>query len=160
MIEDHAERVDRLQRSLAAAWLERPELLNQPGSALACKIDPHYYLGLHPGFVDFLAKTAGMFQKNVRQSLLRTGNLLANAEGGADSIVLQVLWEDGGNLRRARLESCFIHNSFIDRALLLYGRQSQELPISTLAIAGEDEQKAQAFLEGRTQLQGMAFRTS
>lgn len=84
--------------------------------------------------------------------------MLAHADGGAESIVLQVVWEQGGALRRARLESCFIHNSFIDRALLLYGRQAQEQPISSLAIAGEDEHKAQAFLEGRTQLQGMAFR--
>ncbi len=158
MIEDHAGRVDRLQRSLAAAWLERPELLNQPGAALACKIDPHYFLGLHPGFMEFLAKSAGMFQKNVRQSLLRTGNLLAHAESGEESIMLNVLWEESGKVRRARLASCFIHNSFIDRALLLYGRQGQEMPVSSLAIAGEDETKAQAFLQGRTQLQGMAFR--
>lgn len=175
MIDDHAERVDRLQRALASAWLERPELLNRPGASLACKLDPHYYLALHPGFVDFLAKAAGMFQKNVREALLRTGNLLfhsvpgAGAGAGADpeaepghpgalSVQLQVLWEEHGKLRQARLESCFVHNSFIDRALLLYGRQSQELSVSSLAIASSEAPKVQAFLKGRTQLEEMAFR--
>jgi len=169
MIDDHAQRIDRLQRALALSWLERPGLLNRPGESLACKLDPHYYLALYPGFVDFLAKAAGMFPKNVREALVRTGNLLCDAavpapplEGEAAdralSLTLQVLWEEGGAERQARLDACFVHNSFIDRALLLYGRQSQELPVSSLAIAQAESGRVSSFLKGRTQLQGMAWR--
>lgn len=158
MMEDHAELVDRLQRALAAAWLERPELLNVPGASMACKVDPNYYLALYPAFIDFLSRSAGMYHDKVREALVRTGNLPVNQENGAFSLVLRLIWEQGGALRHNRLESCFLHNSFIDRALMLYARQAREFPISSLAISVVDKQKSQDFLNGRTQLEAMAFK--
>lgn len=156
MIDDHAERTDRLQRALAEAWLQRPEILNVPGRSLACKIDPFYYLALHPGFLDFLAKAGGMFRRNVAAALVRTGNLLTAPRDKSPAIRLHLLWGDAGE-QNGRLDVNFIHNSFIDRGLKLYARREEELPISGLRVHASERETVARFLEGKTELQALAF---
>lgn len=158
MIIDHAQRIDRLQRVLAEAWLERPSLLNVPGASLACKLDPYYYLGLYPGVVDFFAIRCGMFHANVLQHLVRTGNLLVHPQGGTPRITLRVVWKEGQ--RRARLDGCFLHSDFIDRALMLYAGEPHEQPVSSLSIDAREKQRIALLLQGKTPLQKMAFRGS
>ncbi len=156
MIDDHAERTDRLQRALAEEWLQRPEILNVPGRSLACKIDPFYYLAVHPGFLDFLAKIGGMFRRNVLASLIHTGNLLTAQADKSPAIRLHLLWGDAGE-QDGRLDVNFIHNSFIDRGLKLYARSESELPISGLRIHASERDVVASFLEGKTELQSLAF---
>ena len=155
-MDDHVERVDRLQRALAQSWLERPELLNVPGVSLACKVDPCYYLALHPGFLDFLAKAGGMFHKKVIAALVRTGNMLMMPGKGGHIVRLRLVW--GASVEQnGRLDVNFIHNSFIDRALKLYAKQDAELPISGLRIHSLERERVTTFLQGKTELQALAF---
>lgn len=158
MIEDHTERIERLQRALAEEHLERGDVLNLPGRSLACKVDPYYYLALYPAVVEHLSRHAGMFQGKALDALVRTGNLLTHPQSGAPSLFLNVIWNQSGTARRARLEVCFLHNSFVDRALVLYARQEGELPVADFSVDASDKSLVEAFLAGKTALADLAYR--
>lgn len=158
MIEDHAERIERLQRALAEEYMARGDVFNVPGRSLIFKVDPHYCLGLFPGVVEFLARHAGMFPHKVRESLVRTGNLVVHPETGAPSLPLHLLWDQGQIVKRVRIECCFLHGGFVDRALLLFARQEGELAVSPLSVDAQERDKVNAFLEGKTPLAGLAYR--
>lgn len=158
---NYTELADRMQRELAARHAQAPDLFNYPGKSLACKIDPHYYLAPYPGFHRQLARWCGVRPSLAQEALVRTGNLVLGASNGDDraaSLRLKLVWEDlaAGGIQRARMDVCLIHSSFVDRGVALY-TQGAAPQVSGLKIESNEKESVQAFLQGKTELQSMAW---
>jgi hypothetical protein len=152
-LKDYSEIVERLQRALGRGFAEEPWLLNLPGKSVACKIDQYYYMAVMPGFLDTLGKLGGVFPDQVREALVKTGNLITKAPDRDPILSLTVSW--GG--RGVTLKSAFVDADFIDRAVKTYGGLGSILSVSDLKISEEDKDKVEAFFEGKTAPQGLAY---
>lgn len=149
---DYSQVVNDLQRELAQRAAEDPRLFNVPGVSLACRIDPWYFVGPHPGLVERMASWRSLRPVKVREALVRTGDLVTAPPERKVSLTLGLTWA----AQRATMEVCFLHASFVDRALALYGR-SEPPPVSPLRIAAEDRGRVEAFLAGKTMVESLAF---
>ncbi|BDQ35378.1 hypothetical protein [Pseudodesulfovibrio portus] len=152
-LKDYSEIVERLQRALGRGFAEEPWLLNLPGKSVACKIDQYYYLAVMPGFLDTLGKLGGVFPDQVREALVKTGNLITKAPDRDPILSLTVSW--GG--RGVTLKGAFVDADFIDRAVKTYGGMPSVLSVSDLKVSEEDKDKVEAFFEGKTAPQGLAY---
>jgi hypothetical protein len=155
---DYAQTVNELQKRLAEAFRQDPATLNLPGRSIACKIDPLYYLALHPGFCAAMARWAKLDQDLVETALIKTGDLVTNSLDRSPALVLNLTWEEQAKRSPlvARLNVCFVLASFIDRALLLYAG-AEALPISALRIAAGDQERVKERLTGKTEVMSLAF---
>ncbi len=151
---DYIELCNRMQRELALRYTQRRDLLNLPGRSLACKLDPFYYLAMYPGLLAPLARWAATMPNRAEEALIKTGSLILGGHERKPWLVLQVSWADGR--RRARFKACFLHSSFVDRAVQLYAGLA-EPPVSDLRIDAAHREKVQRFLEGKTEVLGLAF---
>ena len=152
-LKDYSEIVERLQRALGKGFAEEPWLLNLPGKSVACKIDQYHYLAVMPGFLDTLGKLGGMFPDQVREALVKTGNLITKPPDRDPVLSLTVAW--GG--RGVTLKSAFIDADFIDRAVKTYGGIGSILSVSDLKISEEDRDRVEDFFEGKTAPQSLAY---
>lgn len=151
---DFSQTLERMQRALGRAYRENGSILNKEGSSIACKIDPNYYLGIHPLFVKRLAELAVLLPETVRETLIRTGNVVTKPPERSKpvhKIKVRVGFEV------LDLSVVFIQAEFIDRALVLYGGRSSGLDISNLRIMPEHRPRLNDYFEGKTLLHGMAF---
>lgn len=152
-LKDYQETVARLQKGLAQAYLDDPSILNVPGRSVACKVDPGYYVALQPLFDEALARWAAMLPRNVRDALVRTGNMITKAP--EREAVLQVGLAWGGRHHVMRVS--FIEADFIDRALRTYAGTATGLEVSELGIERGHKPMLEEFFEDKQGLQELAY---
>ena len=152
-LKDFTEIVERLQKGLGRAFAEEPWMLNLPGRSVACKIDQHYYLAVMPAFAERLGRLAGMFPDQVVEALVRTGNLITRAPERDPVQAMTVGWEGGA----VTVRGAFVDAEFIDGALRMYGGLGASLNVSELKISSGDRERLEAFFEGKTPPQKLAY---
>ncbi|MBI4803614.1 MAG: hypothetical protein HY795_00080 [Desulfovibrio sp.] len=152
---DYSESLERLEKALGEQYRQSGFILGTPGTSLACKVDPFYYLAIQPGFIKYLSRWAGMFPENVVATLVKTGNMLSDATHAVYTLPLHV-FEDGTD-EVVSVGASFILASFIDRALSLHGGTDSPQPVSGLKILETDRAATDFLFEGKTPLQALAF---
>jgi hypothetical protein len=156
---DYSATVDSLQQAFAAKYLEAPEIVNQPGLSLVFKIDSNYAVCLAPAFIRNLAQWARVAPSQAYEAMLRTGNLVSRkTEAGERESELNLLltWESGGRRMDGRIRVAFLLADFLDRALALYAKRPA-LELADLRIAAAERPMVEAFLEGKSVPQGLAY---
>ncbi|WP_415713400.1 hypothetical protein [Maridesulfovibrio sp.] len=152
-LQDYKVRVDRLQEGLGKAFAENPFILNIPGKSIALKVDPYYYVAFEPAFSENLSRFAVMLPKNVRDTLVRTGNLVIDHETRNPIIKIRMKW----NERSYSMNVCFVESGFIDQALKIYGGVKEEIGLSEIRIHGSERERLEQFFGERTLLKSVAF---
>jgi hypothetical protein len=155
MLDDYNELVEKMQRELAQRYFLSPDLFNEPGRSLACKIDPFYYLAVRPAFMERMGKWLKLEPAKVEEALIRTGNMVTCSENRQLLLKTIVLWNEGAS--RTAIDACLLDADFVDRALILYAGAEESLPVSDLKIAASERSKMERFLAGKTFIQGLAF---
>jgi hypothetical protein len=152
-LQDYQARIDRLQRGLGKAFAESPFIFNIPGKSIALKVDPYYYVAFEPSFTEHLSKFSAMLKQNVRDTLVRTGNLVSDPGTRNPLIKIKLKW--GG--RTYALNGCFVEAEFIDQALKMYGGVSGDIGLSEMQILSSERENIDKFFGERTRLQSVAF---
>lgn len=152
-LRDYQETVARMQKGLAQAYLDDPSVLNIPGKSVACKVDPGYYVALQPLFDEALGRWAAMLPQNVREVLVRTGNMITRAPEREGVLKVGLTW--GGKAHVMTVS--FIEADFIDRALRTYAGFTSGLEVSELNIQGSCQPMLDDFFEGKQALQKLVF---
>ncbi|WP_027179116.1 hypothetical protein [Maridesulfovibrio bastinii] len=150
---DYQDRITRLQKSLGQAFSEEPFIVNIPGKSIIFKIDPYYYAALEPAFTNGLSKWSAMHRDSIRETLVRTGNVVTSPGNLNPIIKIQLGW----NSKFYKLNVCFIEASFIDHALKIYGGVPGDIGMSDLVIASTQRDTVDSFFGERTRLQSIAF---
>ncbi|NDV17871.1 hypothetical protein GO013_00370 [Pseudodesulfovibrio sp. JC047] len=145
--------VERLQQTLGRGFADEPWLLNLPGKSVVCKIDPHYYLAVMPAFLETLGRLGGVFPDQVREALVKTGNLLTKAPERDPNLPLTVSW--GG--KSFTIQGAFVDADFIDRAVKTYGGSASILQVSDLKISRDDKSRIETFFIEKTPPQDLAY---
>jgi len=154
-MKDYSAIIDRLQRGLGRAYRESGLILGLPGTSVAVKIDPHYYLAVMPGFLNRLAEWAGVFPKSTLEALLRTGNLVSSGPQRTSMLPVTVVW--GSPPVTRRINACFVLAEFVDRALKLYGDEPALPPVADLRLDHGDRDAVYAFFQDKTCIDKTAF---
>lgn len=152
-LKDYQDALTRLQKGIAQAYKDSPQVLNVPGQSVACKVDPEYYLALEPIFTEILARWAVSFPEGVLETLARTGNVVVCKPLSTHIIPLSVTW-DG---RDFEVQATFLLADFVDRALKLYAGVAEPLPVSDLRIRTADRAAVEAFFGVSTPPKGLAY---
>jgi hypothetical protein len=152
-LKDYQESLTRLQKGMAKAYKDTPQVINVPGQSVCCKIDPNYYLALEPIFTKVAARWAVSFPDGVLDTLTHTGNVVLCRPLATHVIPLTVSW--GG--RDYEIHAAFVLAEFVDRALKLYAGVAEPLPVSELRIRADERAAVEAFLAGLTPPEAMAF---
>ena len=152
-LKDYQDSLTRLQKGLAQAYQQTPEVINVPGQSLVCKVDPEYYLALEPIFTEIMSRWAVSFPEGVLETLTRTGNIIVCKPLSTHIIPLTVTW--GG--RDFEVQAAFLLADFVDRALKLYAGLAEPLPVSELRIRADEREAVEAFFQGKTPPGGVAF---
>lgn len=152
---DYSESLDRLEKALGEQYRLSDYILGTPGTSLACKVDPFYYLAIQPGFIKYLSRWARMFPERTEATLIKTGNMLCDATHAVYATPLRVFEEGSGEV--FSVDASFVLAPFIDRAAIKYGGAEGPLPVSRLKILESDRAKADFLFEGKTPLQALAF---
>ncbi|BCS86776.1 hypothetical protein [Pseudodesulfovibrio sediminis] len=153
MLKNYTEVVERLQQTLGKGFAEEPWTLNLPGKSIACKIDQYYYLAVMPAFIERLGRMGGMFPDQVQEALVKTGNLITRAPERDPLLSLSVGWGGKG----VTIKGAFVDADFIDRAVKTYGGLPSVLNVSDLKISEHEREKVEAFFEGKTPPQSLAY---
>lgn len=143
---DYHERVERLQRGLARAWLRDPALLNLPGRSIACKLDPNYYLAAQPFFDTEIARAAGMLPATAAQALVKSGLLITRPPEREHVLQVGVVYAG----HAITMPASFLDADFVDRALRLYGGAPHGLQVADLRLAAESREAVEHLFEGKT----------
>ena len=152
-LKDYQEALTRLQKGLAQAYQQSPEVINVPGQSLVCKVDPEYYLALEPIFTEIMSRWAVSFPESVLETLTRTGNVVVCKPLSTHIIPLTVTW--GG--RDFEVQAAFLLADFVDRALKLYAGVTEPLPVADLRIRADERKAVEAFFQGKTPPGSVAF---
>ena len=152
-LQDYKDRIDRLQKGLGKAFAENPFILNIPGKSIALKVDPYYYVAFEPAFSENLSRFGVMLPKNVRDTLVRTGNLVTDHETRNPIIKIRMKWND----RSYAMTVCFVESGFIDQALKIYGGVKEEVGLSEIRILESERERLEEFFGERTLLKSVAF---
>ena len=153
MLKDYSEIVERLQKALGRNYVQSPWLLNVPGQSIACKVDQHYYLAVMPAFVEQMGKIGGMLPDRVAEALVKTGNFITKAPERNPVVPLTLGWAGPP----ITVKAAFVEAEFIDRAVKTYGAAAGSLSVSELKISVADRPKLEAFFEGKTPPQDLAY---
>jgi hypothetical protein len=152
-LKDYQDSLTRLQKGLASGYQQSPHVINVPGQALACKVDPNYYLALEPIFTEILARWAVSFPQGVLETLVHTGNLVFCKAVGTHIIPLTLTWED----KDFEVQAAFLQADFVDRALKLYAGVAEPLPVSALRIRADERKAVEAFFGDKTPPAAVAY---
>ena len=106
-----------------------------------------------PGFLETLGRLGGVFPDQVREALVKTGNLITKAPDRDPLFSLTVSW--GG--RSVTVQGAFVDADFIDRAVKTYGGMGSVLSVSELKISEHDKARVEEFFEGKTPPQALAY---
>ncbi|WP_031479541.1 hypothetical protein [Maridesulfovibrio frigidus] len=152
-LQDYQTRIDRIQKGIGKAFADSPFMFNIPGKSIALKIDPYYYVAFEPSFTESLSKFSVMLKKNVRDTLVRTGNLVSDHDTRNPLIKIKLKWGD----RTYSLSACFVEAEFIDQALKMYGGVVGDIGISEMQILSSERERLEKLFGERTLLQNVAF---
>ncbi len=152
---DYAEALERLSKALGEQYRQSGYILGVPGTSLALKVDPFYYLAIQPGFIKYLARWAGMFPDRAALALLKTGNMLSSADHTVYTTPVAVYAEGAGAANT--VGASFVLADFIDKALAMHGGQTASLPVSGLKIVAAERPKLDFLFQGKSPLQALAF---
>ena len=152
-LKDYQDALTRLQKGLAQAYKDSPQVLNVPGQSVACKVDPDYYLALEPVFLIILARWAVSFPEAVLETLSHTGNAIVCKPLSTHIIPLSVTW--GG--QDFEVQAMFLQADFVDRALKLYAGAAAPLPVADLRIRTADRAAVEAFFGESTPPKNLAY---
>ncbi len=152
-LKDYQDSLTRLQKGLAQAYRDSPQVLNIPGQSVACKVDPEYYLALEPIFTEILARWAVSFPEGVLETLTRTGNVVICKPLSTHVIPLTVGWAG----KTFEVQAMFLLADFVDRALKLYAGVPAPLPVADLRILSDERKAVEAFFGDLTPPQGLAY---
>lgn len=152
---DYSEILPRLEKALGMRYRDNPDILNVPGTSVACKVDPFAYVAPRPAFVAFLAKWAATPLAVTEETLVRTGNLLVDAAHARLDGPVAILTD--GSPRVMRMPLDVVPASFIDRAVMLYGGEQGPLPVSRLRVLLSEKARIDAFFSGKTPLLDVAY---
>lgn len=94
-----------------------------------------------------------MFPDQVKETLIKTGNIITRPPDRDPLIPLTVSW--GG--RGVSIKAAFVDADFIDRAVKTYGGLSSSLNVSDLKIDAEDKARVDAFFAEKTPPQKLAY---
>lgn len=155
---DYNQLLEVLQREIAERFREYPETLNVPGRSMACRISQFHYLAPFTGLCEQLAQWTGMEPETVRDTIVKTGNVLMGDGNSAPSLAVELVWGPHGAPIHARVDVAFLHSDFIDRSLALYGGLSSPLPVSELRIRAEERTRVEEFTRDKAVIPGMCFR--
>ena len=155
MLTDFSQNLERLEKALGEQYRQSGFILGTPGTSLACKVDPFYYLAIEPGFIKHLSRWAGMFPESARETLVKTGNLLTDPSRSVFVVPLAVFEE--GSSEVVRVGASFVPAAFIDQAVTRHGGADAPLPVSRLRILEADRARAEPFFIGKTPLHNLAF---
>ncbi len=155
MLTDYTEKLERLEKALGEQYRASPYILGTPGTSLACKVDPFYYLAIEPGFLKYLSRWTAMLPENVAATLVKTGNMLSDAGHKTHTVPLRVFEEGAG--QAVTVNASFVLADFIDRAVVRHGGATGPLPVSRLKIVNEDGPRAAFLFEAKTPLQALVF---
>ncbi len=152
---DYQEILKNIERSLATHVKTTPTLLNTPGMSIALKLDPFYYIVLHEPCIRLLSKWCAIKPENIETALVKTGVMILNSDRTQHTISIPVYEEGLG--RVLTVNASFITAEFIDKALIFNGAAREGLPVSRMKIVLSEKERLNAFFEGKTPLQGLAF---
>ncbi|WP_320169369.1 hypothetical protein [Maridesulfovibrio sp.] len=152
-LQDYKSRIDRLQKGLGKAFAENPFILNIPGKSIALKVDPYYYVAFEPAFTENLSRFGVMLQKNVRDTLVRTGNLVTDQQTRNPIVKIRMKWDE----RTYSMQVCFVESGFIDQALKIYGGVKAEIGLAEIRILSSERERLEKFFGERTLLKSVAF---
>lgn len=152
---DYAQSLERLEKALGENFKHSSYILGVPGTSLALKVDPFYYLAIQPGFTKYLARWAGMFPDKAALALVKTGNMLSDVSHTVYTTPVAVFAE--GASEATTVGASFILADFIDKALIMHGGQTAPLPVSGLKIVAAERLKLDFLFQGKTPLQALAF---
>jgi len=152
-LKDYQEALTRLQKGLAQAYKDSPQILNVPGQSVACKVDTDYYLALEPVFLILMARWAVSFPEAVLETLSHTGNAIVCKPLSTHIIPLTVSW--GG--QDYEVQAMFLQADFVERALKLYAGVAAPLPVSELRIREDDRAALEAFFGESTPPKSLAY---
>jgi hypothetical protein len=155
-VRDYSLILKNMQQNLARKYQEDSDILNIPGTSVACKVDHLYYLALRPTLEEQWAKWSGTLPRVVLEALMRSGNLISSSQDRELLISLNVQWP-AIKPKSVRVQACFVLADFIDGALKIYARQEGPLPVSDLKIMPEEKEVVQSFFQGKTALSSLAF---
>jgi hypothetical protein len=150
---DYQELLHRLQKAVGETFMDSPALFNLPGSSIALKLDTNYFLALAPGFVNFLARKAGLFPSRVQETLIKTGSMISQPPE-RDPVVQVVAVHRG---KRFNLNACFVLADFIDRSIQLHGRASIPLELSDVKLHPQSKPALEPLFKNKTPLHHIAF---
>ena len=151
---NYSEILYEMEKRLGQNYQTDPNILNRPGSSLACKVDPFYYLALYPTFIITLAKWCKIKPDIIKDTLIRTGNLLiSNQEEYVLS--LSVKWTQ--DMQPVKINGVFVLADFIDNSLKIYARKRDILSVSDLKIVEKEKTKVDKFLQNKTTLNEVAY---
>jgi hypothetical protein len=151
---EYAANVDRILRSLCLRFAEDRVLFNVPGRSVACKVDESYYLCVEPGFVNAAARCSVMFPSRVRESLVRTGNMISSGPNRTSVLEVCVNWPGGETID---IRASFVLADYLERGLRVYARLPEPLPLSGLRICDHDRSRVERFFVGKTPPSGLAY---
>ncbi len=154
-MKDYAELANRLQKGLGKAWRASASVLGQPGTSIAVKLDPHYYLAVMPSFINHMARWGGMLPRTAEEALRRTGNLLTGGPGRETGLALTVAF--GDPRRSMRIRAGFVLAGFLDDAVKLYGGHPSALPVSDVAVMASERAALETFFGDKTMPADSAF---
>ena len=152
---DYGESLERLARALGERYQHSGYILGVPGTSLALKVDPFYYLAIQPGFIKYLSRWAGMFPDRAALALLKTGNMLSDVSHTVYTTPVAVYAEGSGEANT--VGASFVLADFIDKALAMHGGQAATPPVSGLKIVASERPKLDFLFQGKTPLQALAF---
>jgi len=154
-MKDYAELANRLQKGLGKAWRASDSVLGRPGTSIAVKLDPNYYLTVMPSFINQVARWGGMLPRTAEDALRRTGNLLTGGPGRDTSLTLTVAF--GEPRRSLRIRAGFVLAGFLDDAVKLYGGHPSALPVADVALVDSERAALEAFFGDKTMPAASAF---
>jgi len=151
---DYSDILSEIEKRIGTKYKTDPDILNLPGSSLACKIDPFYYLALYPIFIINLAKWCKMKPEIIKDTLIRTGNLLKSNQ---DEYVLSLSVKWTQEMQPIKINSIFVLADFIDSSLKIYARKREILSVSELKIMEQDKKKVEDFFTEKTSVTDVAY---
>ncbi len=153
---DYSEILKNIQKKLGSQFLKDPTILNVPGKSVACKIDPFYYLAIHPLFFQKCALWAGILPTLIRDTLIKTGNIVILDPKTKEFVTeLNIKW--GSPVKSVKVNAFFLVADFLDQAIKIYARKNEILPVSELKIDIKEKSRLDVLFKGKTPINHIAF---
>ncbi|GAB6888194.1 hypothetical protein JCM13304A_16930 [Desulfothermus okinawensis JCM 13304] len=153
---DYSNIINLVQRELAKRYDLDKSIINVPGKSIACKVDENYYMMLHPSFIEYLCKLCGILPNSLTQTLIKTGNLIADPVTRDFYRLVEVRWT--ANMAPIKVKAGFVLSSLIDNSIRFYSKTiKKSLDVSDLKISLRSKSNIQSLFVNKTPLNSTVF---